>query len=140
MGAGARLRRVHRVLARRGLALPVYPSNLGATLAGWLATGGAGLNAFGPGSVLDIVRAADVVLPDGELVRFHADGRLDVAASRRGRQDAGRPPGHHGEVAPGRRGTAIARSPPTRPRPGSPSAACRRSASPTWPAARARSA
>ena len=80
VGAGARLRRVHRALARRGLALPVYPSNLGATLAGWFATGGAGLNAFGPGQVLDIVRAADVVLPDGELVRFHSDGRLDVAA------------------------------------------------------------
>jgi FAD/FMN-containing dehydrogenase/ferredoxin len=92
VGAGARLRRVHRALARRGLALPVYPSNLGATLAGWLATGGAGLNAFGPGRVLDVVRAADVVLPDGELVRFHADGRLDVAA---------RPAGHgHREIAP----------------------------------------
>jgi hypothetical protein len=92
VGAGARLRRVHRVLARHGLALPVYPSNLGATLAGWFATGGAGLNAFGPGQVLDIVRAADVVLPSGELVRFHSDGRLDVAA---------RPSGHgHREVAP----------------------------------------
>ena len=99
VGAGARLRRVHRALARRGLALPVYPSNLGATLAGWLATGGAGLNAFGPGRVLDIVRAADVVLPGGELVRFHADGRLDVAAAG-GR--AGDPPRGHGhrEVAP----------------------------------------
>ncbi len=83
VGAGARLRAVHRALARRGLALPVYPSNLGATLAGWFATGGAGLNAFGPGRVLDIVRAADVVLPGGELVRFHADGRLDVAARER---------------------------------------------------------
>ncbi len=103
VGAGARLRRVHRVLARRGLALPVYPSNLGATLAGWLATGGAGLNAFGPGSVLDIVRAADVVLPDGELVRFHSDGRLDVAArpTGHGHKDvAARPAGHgHREVA-----------------------------------------
>ena len=103
VGAGARLRRVHRVLARRGLALPVYPSNLGATLAGWLATGGAGLNAFGPGSVLDIVRAADVVLPDGELVRFHSDGRLDVAArpAGHGHEDvAARPAGHgHREVA-----------------------------------------
>jgi hypothetical protein len=83
VGAGARLRAVHRALARHGLALPVYPSNLGATLAGWLATGGAGLNAFGPGRVLDIVRAADVILPGGELVRFHADGRLDVAARER---------------------------------------------------------
>ena len=92
VGAGARLRRVHRALARRDLALPVYPSNLGATLAGWLATGGAGLNAFAPGRVLDIVRAADVVLPSGELVRLHADGRLDVAAAAAG--------GHgHREVA-----------------------------------------
>jgi len=93
VGAGARLRRVHRALARRGLALPVYPSNLGATLAGWFATGGAGLNAFGPGRVLDIVRAADVVLPSGELVRLHADGRLDVAAT------GGRGHGGHREVA-----------------------------------------
>ena len=103
VGAGARLRRVHRVLARRGLALPVYPSNLGATLAGWFATGGAGLNAFGPGQVLDIVRAADVVLPGGELVRFHSDGRLDVAArpSADGRLDVTRSSGHgHREVAP----------------------------------------
>ncbi len=103
VGAGARLRRVHRVLARRGLALPVYPSNLGATLAGWLATGGAGLNGFGPGRVLDIVRAADVVLPSGELVRFHADGRLDVAAHPAGAEpgdSAVRPAGHgHREVA-----------------------------------------
>ena len=123
VGAGARLRRVHRALARRGLALPVYPSNLGATLAGWLATGGAGLNAFGPGRALDIVRAADVVLPSGELVRLHADGRLDVAAG-----------GGTAAIA------ATARWPPTRPRAGSPGAACPSSASPTWPAARARSA
>ncbi len=94
VGAGARLRRVHRALARRGLALPVYPSNLGATLAGWLVTGGAGLNAFGPGRVLDIVRAADVVLPSGELVRLHADGRLDVAAGGGDRGHRG-----HREVA-----------------------------------------
>ncbi len=94
VGAGARLRRVHRALARRGLALPVYPSNLGATLAGWLATGGAGLNAFGPGRALDIVRAADVVLPGGELVRLHADGRLDVAAGGGDRGHRG-----HREVA-----------------------------------------
>ena len=99
VGAGARLRAVHRALARRGLALPVYPSNLGATLAGWFATGGAGLNAFGPGRVLDIVRAADVVLPSGELVRFHADGRLDVAARPRG---DGRREGGAADREPGR--------------------------------------
>lgn len=78
VGAGARMRDIHRRLAERGLALPVYSSNLGGTYAGWFVSGGVGLNAFGGRRAADIVRAADVVLPSGELVRFHADGRLDV--------------------------------------------------------------
>jgi len=78
LGAGARLRTVHRRLAEHGLALPVYPSNLGATFAGWLAGGGIGVNAYGRRRAVDIVRAADVILPGGDLVRFHSDGRLDV--------------------------------------------------------------
>jgi FAD/FMN-containing dehydrogenase/ferredoxin len=91
LGAGARLRTVHRRLARHDLALPVYPSNLGATFAGWLAGGGIGLNAYGGRRAVDIVRAADVVLPNGDLVRFHSDGRLDVPA--------GGPQHGHREVA-----------------------------------------
>lgn len=78
VGAGARLRTVHQRLADRGLALTCYPSNLGGTLAGWFVTGGIGLNAFGSGTALASVRAADVILPAGEHVRFHHDGRLDV--------------------------------------------------------------
>lgn len=78
VGAGARLREIHRRLAERGFALSVYPSNLGGTLAGWFVTGGIGLNAFGRGRALDFVRAADVLLPSGEHVRLHDDGRLDV--------------------------------------------------------------
>src|SRR5262249_10560015 len=42
------------------------------------ATGGVGLNAFEHGRALDSVRAADVVLPAGEHVRLHDDGRVDV--------------------------------------------------------------
>lgn len=78
VGAGARMRAIHRRLADHELALPVYSSNLGGTYVGWFVTGGLGLNAFGRRRAGDIVRAADVVLPSGELVRFHADGRLDV--------------------------------------------------------------
>jgi glycolate oxidase len=78
IGAGARMRTVHAKLAARGHALPVYPSNPGGTFAGWFATGGIGLNAFGMGAALENVRAADVLLPAGEHVRFHDDGRLDV--------------------------------------------------------------
>jgi FAD/FMN-containing dehydrogenase/ferredoxin len=91
VGGGARFREIHRRLAEHGLALPVYSSNLGGTFAGWLVSGASGLNGFGPGDAVDIVRAADVVLPDGEFVRFHADGRLDVPAEapRRGHREIG---------------------------------------------------
>ena len=82
VGAGARLRTVHQRLAERGLALRVYPSNLGGTLTGWFVTGGIGMNAFGHGRALDQVRAADVLLPAGEHVRFHDDDRLDVPGER----------------------------------------------------------
>ncbi len=78
LGAGARLRTVHERLAERGLALSAYPSNLGGTFGGWFLTGGIGLNAFARGRALDQVRAADLLLPGGEHVRFHDDGRLDV--------------------------------------------------------------
>jgi FAD/FMN-containing dehydrogenase len=82
IGAGARLRTIHMKLADRGLALGSYPSNLGGTLVGWFVTGGIGLNAFGRGRALDAVRVADVLLPGGEHVRFHDDGRLDVPEER----------------------------------------------------------
>ncbi len=87
VGAGVRLRHLHRRLAQHGLALPVYPSNLGATFAGWLVTGGLGYNAFGLGGAVDVVRAAELVLPNGDLVRLHADGRLDVPGDGRGHRE-----------------------------------------------------
>lgn len=70
IGAGARFRVVHEKLAEAGLALRVYTSNLGGTFAGWLATGGIGLNAFGMGRAKDSVRWIEVVLPDGSMVRL----------------------------------------------------------------------
>ncbi len=82
VGAGARLRTIHQRLAERGLALRAYPSNLGGTLVGWFVTGGIGLNAFGRGRALDGVKAADMLLPSGEHLRFHDDGRLDVPDGR----------------------------------------------------------
>ncbi len=78
IGAGARLKQIHRVLAAQGLALKTYPSNLGGTLAGWFSAGGLGLNSFKYGAVQNQVRALSVVLPRGQHVRFHDDGRLDV--------------------------------------------------------------
>jgi len=90
VGAGVRLRTLHARLAEEGLALPVYPSNLGGTFAGWFMTGGIGLNAFGRGRALDAVRSADVVLMTGEHIRFHDDGRLDAPDDGRHRRTLSR--------------------------------------------------
>ena len=78
IGAGARFKHIHRQLAQSGFALPVYPSNLGGTLAGWFSAGGLGLNSFKHGFVHNHVRSLSVLLPRGQHVRFHDDGRLDV--------------------------------------------------------------
>jgi FAD/FMN-containing dehydrogenase/ferredoxin len=78
IGAGARMKDIHARLAAHGLALKTYPSNLGGTLAGWFCTGGLGLNTFKHGAIQNQVRALAVVLPRGENVRFHDDGRIDA--------------------------------------------------------------
>ena len=78
IGAGARFKKIHAELASKGLALATYPSNLGGTLAGWFSAGGLGLNAFAYGNVRTQVRALSMVMPRGEHLRFHDDGRLDV--------------------------------------------------------------
>jgi FAD/FMN-containing dehydrogenase/ferredoxin len=78
LGAGARFRAIHAELAAHGLALPTYTSNLGGTYAGWFATGGIGLNAYGFGRAVDSVEWIEVVLPTGEPVRIHRDRRLQV--------------------------------------------------------------
>lgn len=92
IGAGARFQRIHALLTAEGLALKTFPSNLGGTLAGWFSAGGLGLNGFAHGNVSRQVRALTMVLPRGEHVRFHDDGRLDVLSpqSRRlGPEEAG---------------------------------------------------
>ena len=76
LGAGARFRRVHALLAEKGVALPVYTSNLGGTFAGWFATGGIGLNAFGHGRAADAVEWIECLLPTGDAVRWRYDGRF----------------------------------------------------------------
>jgi FAD/FMN-containing dehydrogenase/formate hydrogenlyase subunit 6/NADH:ubiquinone oxidoreductase subunit I len=83
VGAGARFKQIHEKLAKAGLALKTYPSNLGGTLAGWFSAGGLGLNSFKYGRVQNQVRALAAVLPRGEHVRFHDDGRLDVLSGDR---------------------------------------------------------
>lgn len=88
IGAGARFKQIHARLAEAGFALKSYPSNLGGTLAGWFSAGGLGLNSFKHGPVQAQVKALSTVLPAGEHVRFHADGRLDVLSPEAARLDA----------------------------------------------------
>jgi FAD/FMN-containing dehydrogenase/ferredoxin len=78
IGAGVRMRPLHAHLAEHDLALPVYPSNLGGTFAGWLCTGGIGMNAYARGRALDAVAVAELVLPGGEQVRLARDGQLEL--------------------------------------------------------------
>ncbi|MEM7305858.1 MAG: FAD-binding protein [Planctomycetota bacterium] len=76
-GAGIRMRPLHAELHEAGFALPVYPSNLGGTFAGWLATGGIGMNAYGRGRAADAVRWVELMLPTGDIVKVHRDGKVD---------------------------------------------------------------
>ena len=78
-GAGTRLRELHAALARVGRALPVYPSNLGGTYAGWLATGGLGMNARGRGAAHDPLLSIELCLPDGECIELARDGSMLVS-------------------------------------------------------------
>lgn len=76
IGAGVRMRPLHAKLRKAGRALPVFPSNLGGTFAGWLASGGIGLNAYARGRALDVVRSARLILPRGEMIWLDRDGGL----------------------------------------------------------------
>ncbi len=63
--SGTRWGELDLYLAERGLLFPVYPSNRYATVGGWIATGGFGLNGLKYGHVSAHVKALRVVLPDG---------------------------------------------------------------------------
>ena len=84
-GSGARMRAIHKVLADADHALPVFPSNLGGTYIGWLATGGIGLNAFGAGRAADPLLSAEVVLPSAERITLEPEGRVRVLDEGDGR-------------------------------------------------------
>lgn len=65
--AGARWGDVDDTLARDNLQLYTYPSNRLATVAGWIAGGGYGINAFKYGHASRHVAALELVTPQGEI-------------------------------------------------------------------------
>jgi Fe-S oxidoreductase/FAD/FMN-containing dehydrogenase len=71
-------------LAKRGLALRLYPSSApSSTVGGWLAQGGFGYGSFEYGAFSENVVLARVVLPTGEVREFVGD-ELDLIADAEG--------------------------------------------------------
>ena len=69
--AGVVWERLDRELAKKNLALKLYPSSYpSSTAGGWLAQGGAGIGSFEAGWFRENVASARVVLPHGEVREF----------------------------------------------------------------------
>ena len=90
--AGARWGDVDAQLEKHGLSLNTSPSSRFSTVAGWIATGGMGLNSFSRGHVRGSVRSIEMVAPDGAVMEmskadplfdlvFGSEGQLGVITS-----------------------------------------------------------
>jgi len=64
--AGARWSDIDITVKKEGLSLMAYPSSKFSTVAGWLSTGGYGINSFRFGHVSEQVEKIKVVVPSGE--------------------------------------------------------------------------
>jgi len=61
--------RLDEWLRRRGYFVPYYPSSApGATIGGWISTGGVGVGSYKYGAARDNVRSLQVVLPSGRII------------------------------------------------------------------------
>ncbi|MCK4757325.1 MAG: FAD-binding oxidoreductase [Thermoplasmata archaeon] len=79
--AGAVWKKVYDIAMRRGLFIVSYPSSMyGATVAGWINTGGIGIGCYKYGSVGQNIRNMEVVLPDGRIIETGFNGVSDHSA------------------------------------------------------------
>ncbi|MFQ6093236.1 MAG: FAD-binding protein [bacterium] len=77
--AGARWGVIDQILEPEDLSLAVYPSNRFSTVAGWLSTGGFGLNSFKYGHVSNWIESIEVATPtDGLSVLHSGDDEFDL--------------------------------------------------------------
>ena len=103
---GARWADIDHELEKLGLALNTCPSSKFSTVAGWMATGGMGLNSYSKGHLRESVQAASLVTPDGWVRKmdrgdplfpalFGSEGQLgvitEVTLSIRKRPEMSRP-------------------------------------------------
>ncbi|MDR3686831.1 MAG: FAD-binding and (Fe-S)-binding domain-containing protein [Coriobacteriia bacterium] len=83
--AGAIWEQIDREIARQGLTLQLYPSSYpSSSAAGWLAQGGSGFGSFEYGAFKEIVTAARVVLPTGDVREFAGEELLNLVADAEG--------------------------------------------------------
>lgn len=83
--AGARWADIDQALEKDGLALNTSPSSKFSTVAGWLATGGMGLNSFSRGHVGASVLSLDLVTSEGKKLEFSAGApQLDAILGSEG--------------------------------------------------------
>ncbi len=90
--AGARWADVDQYLEHFGLSLMTAPSSKFSTVAGWIATGGMGLNSYSSGHLSKSILSVEIVAPDGSVrvltptdrafqAVFGSEGQLGVITS-----------------------------------------------------------
>ncbi len=83
--AGARWSDIDMIAKQEGLCLMTYPSSKFSTVAGWLMTGGYGINNFKYGHVSEQVVCIKVMFPNGELKKIaHEDPEFKNLISSEG--------------------------------------------------------
>ena len=83
--SGAIWEEIDREIAPRGLTLRLYPSSYpSSSAAGWLAQGGSGFGSFEYGAFKEIVTAARVVLPTGDVREFTGEELTNLVADAEG--------------------------------------------------------
>ncbi len=68
--AGARWSDIDNIVKKEGLSLITYPSSKFSTVAGWIATGGYGINSFKYGHISKQVESIKVITPSGEVKKL----------------------------------------------------------------------
>ncbi|MFQ6051709.1 MAG: FAD-binding oxidoreductase [Candidatus Hydrothermarchaeota archaeon] len=75
---------LEKELNKKGLQLKNYPSSApSATVAGWIAQGGTGIGSLAHGGACDVVREAEVVTPNGQVMTFKGND-LDLVCDCEG--------------------------------------------------------
>lgn len=68
--AGARWSDIDNIVKKESLSLITYPSSKFSTVAGWIATGGYGINSFKYGHISKQVESIKVIMPSGEAKKL----------------------------------------------------------------------